>query len=174
MQFTQVTVLVSTVEVINTVSDVGSLLYFCQEASGSNAVDTSCRQEEYIARLYVIFVEGITNCIVFNHVGIFLRSNLFFQTRIQVCLSAGIVDDIPHFCFTHRLVALHGQFIVRVYLNRQILLGVNKLDKQRELALESLVVFFSYQLSFIFFHQLSQVLAGICTFCYYRFVARYV
>ena len=113
MQFTQVTVLVSAVEVINTVRDVEVCCISARKHPGLMLWIRPVGQEEYTSnRLYVIFVEGITNRIVFNHVGIFCGVIVFFRPEVQVCLSAGIVDDIP-FCFTHRLVALHGQFIVR-------------------------------------------------------------
>ena len=71
-------------------------------------------------------------------------------------------------------MAFHGQFVVRVYLDGQILLGIDEFDEQREFAVEAFVVGFAYQCSFVFVDHLCQVLACIGTVGYDGFVARNV
>ena len=117
VQFAKIAVLVSAVEVVDAVSDVGSLLDFGQKTTRSDAVDTSCRQEEHVARLYVVFVQCVTDGVFFNHLGIFFGGNFFLQSGIKMRFSARIVDDVPHLRLSHGLVALHGQLVVGVYLD---------------------------------------------------------
>ena len=54
---------------------------------------------------------------------------------VESTIDAGIrftVYNIPHFIFAILVFPLHGKFIVRVHLHRQLVSGINELDQNRE------------------------------------------
>ena len=63
-----------------------------------------------------------------------------------------------------------GNLIGGMYLNGQILAGINKFDEQRELITETTVVFFTDEMSFQFSHQLVEALALVLAVADNRFM----
>ena len=169
-----VAVLVLAVEVIDAVGDVGSLLYFGNEASGSNAMDASGREEEDIARLYGIFGQHIAQGVVLNHGSILVGGDTFLQSRAEVSLSVVIVDDIPHLGLSHGLVPFLCQLIVGVYLYGKVVAGIDELDEQREGVSKTAVIVFSHQIGLVGLEQFGKALAGIGTYGHDGVVARHV
>ena len=152
MQFACIAVLIFPVEIVDTISNIRSLLDFRNETPCPDAMDASGRQEEHIARLHRIIGKRIANGIVSNHLRIFFGSNLLTQARTQMCLATVIANDIPHLGLSHRVMTLHCQFIIRMHLDRQVLLRINKLDKQREFPIETLVIVLAHQSGFVFIY----------------------
>ena len=56
-----------------------------------------------------------------------------------------------------------GYLVVGVYLYREVLLGIDELDEQRELVAEAFVILLSYEQAFLFTHQLVEALAFLRT-----------
>ena len=137
-------------------------------------MDTTCREEEHVARLNGIVSQSVTDGIVGNHSCIFVRSDALLQARTEVSLTVVVIDYIPHFSLTHRVVANLCQSIVRVNLDREVIASVDELDEQWEVVAETFVVGSTYQSTLVFFYQFAQVLAGFSTVGHYRFVARNV
>jgi hypothetical protein len=54
-----------------------------------------------------------------------------------------------------------SDFVVRVYLDGEVLTCVNELDKQGKLVAEALIVLFAYETSFLFAYQLVKTLAFV-------------
>ena len=63
--------------------------------------------------------------------------------------------------------------VIRMHLNAEILTSVDKLDEQRELITEALVVLLAYEFCFLFAYQLVQTLAFIGAIGHYRLVILY-
>ena len=75
MKLTWLAVETQTPVVIDAVGDVRGLLDFCDEAASADGVDTSCREEEYIAGLYFEIGEDIRDSVVLHSLYILFRSD---------------------------------------------------------------------------------------------------
>ena len=69
-------------------------------------------------------------------------------------------------------MAFHSQFIIWMYLNGKICLGVNKFDQQWKFSIETSVIFFTYQFSPVFVYYVCETLAGITAVGNNGFIAR--
>ena len=172
MEFARIAVFVFAVEIIDPISHIACLLDLGQETTCADTVYSSCRQKEYITGLHGILIQCIRNGVVLNHLSIFIRSQLFLQSRTQMCRTMSIIDNVPHLGFSHRMMPFHRQLIIGMYLNGKIVAGINKLYQQRESITKALVVLLPYQLLFVFLHQFSQVKTLIFTVGYNRFITR--
>ena len=144
MELAQVAVLVATVEVVDTVGAVGGLLNLHKHASGADAVDASAGQEEAVARLHVVVGDGIGDGVIGHHLLILLGGDLLFQSHTD----HGIVfrrHEIPHLRLAAGKSLAVGYLVVGMHLNGEILLGVDKLDEQREAMAEALIVVTPHQ-----------------------------
>ena len=70
-------------------------------------------------------------------------------------------------------MAFASQLIVRVYLDRQIVLRVDQLDQQREQQSEMVIDMVADQIAHIDFGQLFEVIAGEFAIGHHRDVTRY-
>ena len=170
MQLTVVAVLILALEVVDAVCHVAGLLYFGEETAGTDGVDTSCGQEEAVALLHVIACNGIANGVVGNHFGILCRCDLLLQTA-QQCSVLVRVEQIPHLCLATLLALTLGNLVGRMNLNREVLTCIDKLDEQRELIAEALVVLLTHEFLFLFGNNLIELLAGELAIGYYSFIA---
>ena len=71
--------------------------------------------------------------------------------------------DIPHFGLALRVVAFPGQLVVGVYLDREVLPGVDELDQQREFVAETLVVGLAQQCGAVTGQQIREFGTGLGT-----------
>ena len=133
-------------------------------------MNTSGRQEEYISFFNVMFCKVIYKCIVFNAFYISIGSYFFFESRIQECARSSI-DNIPHFGLPERVVSFLCQFIVWMYLYRQIVACIYKLDKQRKCSAERLEILLSEQLLFVCRNNFVETFVFQRTVGHYRNVA---
>ena len=77
MQFTRIALGILAVEVVNAVSNVRSLLNLCDKCTCTDAVNTSCRKEEHVTRMYFILLQHIGYGIVENTLFVLFRGDLF-------------------------------------------------------------------------------------------------
>ena len=68
----------------------------------------------------------------------------------------GCTDNVPHLRLSLAVVTLQGKLIIRMHLNRKVIVGINELNQQRELSRKNIRNF----------------LAGIRTFDNHRLIAR--
>ena len=64
---------------------------------------------------------------------------------------------IPHFGFPERVVAFGSQFIVRMHLYREVVVGINQLNQQRKLLAKLFEDPFANQVPHVDFNQFLQV-----------------
>ena len=170
MQLTIVAVLVLALEVVDAICHVAGLLYLGEETAGTDSVNTSCRQEEAVALLHVIACNGIANGVVGNHLGILCRSDLLLQTA-QQCSVLVRVEQIPHLGLATLLALTLGYLVGRMNLYREVLTCIDKLDEQRELIAEALVVLLTYEFLLLFSNNLVELLASELAIGYYSLIA---
>ena len=159
MQLSIVAILILAFVVVDAVGDVGGLLDFSQIATGSDGMDASGRDEETVALLDLILCQGIADGVVGYHLLILLRGELHLQTVIELGIGSRL-HDIPHLRLTTRLALTVGYLVGRVYLDGQVLMGVDKLDQQGELIAKALVVGFAYEGCLLFGNQGVEGLGG--------------
>ena len=131
MQFAQLPVLISSIIIINTISDVRRLLHLDNECTGTNSMHTTCRHIENIPRPDGTRLKHFIKSTVMHPLFILLRRNLTGKTRNQ-CSPFISRNHIPHFIFTKTVMPFFSQFVTRVNLNGQLLPSINKLNQQRE------------------------------------------
>ena len=118
-------------------------------------MDAACGDEEYVTLLHVVIGQGIGDGVVLHHRLILLRCNLLFQTVVEATVS----HAVPHFRLAVGIAMTVCNLVVGVDLYREVLLGIDELDEQREFITEALVVLFSDEQSFLFAHQLVETFA---------------
>ena len=83
--------------------------------------------------------------VVGYHLFVLLRRDASAQARTQVRAALGIVYHVPHLGLAHGVVAPHGQLVVGVHLDGEVVPGVDEFYQQGELAAEASVVGFAHQ-----------------------------
>ncbi len=131
MEFAGVAIGILAVVVVYAIGDVGCLLNLRNEASRTDGMHPTCRQEEDVSLLYFVFFEAVGKGIVLHRFHIGFRSDVFFETGIKKC-SRRCFNDVPHFGLPERSVPFSGQRIIGMNLNGQVVSCVNKLDEQRK------------------------------------------
>ena len=87
---------------------------------------------------------------------VFVGSDTLRESCIYLCSNIALYD-IPHLCFSCTPMALHSKFVVRVYLHREVLARVDKLDKQWKLITKFLINLFAHKLTLIFVDKFNEV-----------------
>ena len=132
----------------------------------------TCRHIKHIARFNGASLQNIRKRTIIHSFLIFFRSNLLCKTGNQLGTLVSS-NNIPHFIFTKTVMTFLSQLVTRVYLNRQVQLGINKLYQQRKLISETCIVGFSYQVFLIFSDHIRQRQSFVCTIGHYRLTAFY-
>ncbi len=131
VQFAGVALGIAAVIVVDTVGNVARLLDFGQQVACAYGMYTSGGQEEYIARVRVVYGQGFGKA-AFGHTAyIVVGSHGGIESGVNLGIFIAL-DYVPHFGFAQRVVALACQFVVGVYLNRQVLVGIDNLNQQRK------------------------------------------
>ena len=160
MEFPVVPVLVLALVVIDAEGDIGSLLDLSNKTAGTDGMDTTCGNEEHITLMSLITSQSISDGVVIHHLLVLLRCDLFLQTIVDDC-SWFRFQTIPHLRLATWFAQTRCCLIVRMYLDREVLTSIDKLNEQRELITETLVVFLADQHVLLFAHQLVQTLTFI-------------
>ena len=102
-------------------------------------MDSAGRDKEAVVLLHVILSQGIGDGIILHHLLVLLRSNLHLQAVVELGIRLAW-QRIPHLGLAALLTLLLGNFVIRMYLDRKVGIGIDKLDKQWKLVAKTLVV----------------------------------
>ncbi len=129
MQFAWFAVGACSVIVKYAVGDIAALLDFSQKDTSTDGMYTSGRDIEHITSRDFMSGQHFGDTSISNPFFIFIGRYLLFEAGIQMG-TRNSIDDIPHFGFTHFAMFALCHFIIGVYLDAQILVCINELDKQ--------------------------------------------
>ena len=133
MELTRFPVEPRTVVVKDPVGHIRRLLHLSQKDSAADGMHTAGRQIEHVARLHLVIGQHLGDGTIRHPLLVFIGRNLLFETRIEVGTLLGL-DDIPHLRLAHLPVLTHRHLIVGMHLDTQVLLGIDKLHQQGQLA----------------------------------------
>src|SRR5574344_735873 len=136
VQITSFAIGIFSVVIVYSISDIRRLLYLGKKNTGTDSMNTTCRQEKYISRMSIMRHQHFRKSIIQHTFLIFLFRNLLRESRSDFRTLVGI-NHVPHFSLSKRIMALLSQNIIWMNLNRQIFLGINKLDKKRKVFTKS-------------------------------------
>ena len=161
VQFTRLAMRILASEVIDAIGDVAGLLNLCQEATGTDGMQTTGREEEQVALMCLVGGNDVGHRVLsLFGLGSY---HLFVVVGRNALLEAGVnpgayvaLDDIPHLGLTRTTVALHGQLIVGMNLYAEVLARVDELDEQRELIAEALIDFITYKQPLVLVDELGE------------------
>ena len=125
--------------VINPVSDIGILLNLRNENIPANGMNRSGLNKKHISLLHRHSMEHFQQSILPDPLGEFLPGYLPLKAVIKVCLLPGL-HHIPHLGLAILSLILQGIPVIRMNLNRQIILSVNKFGQNREIPETSAVL----------------------------------
>ena len=132
MQFPLFAVLAYTVIIVQAIGQIGVFLNFSNQRTGSDGMDCPRLNKKQIILLdwnpLQVFHQGaIGDCIPHLLFGV-----LPFKTVHEFCVLTGI-QHIPHLSFAQLTVFVLLRVSIRgMHLHRQIFLGIDKLDKNRQ------------------------------------------
>ena len=172
MELAIVAILVLALEVVDAIGNIAGLLNLGNETACSDGMDSAGRNKEAITFLYLILSQGIGDGIILHHLLVLLRCNLHLQAIIEFCVRFAW-QCIPHLGLTTLLALLVGNLIIRMHLDREVVVGVNKLDELWKFISETLVVLLPKETSLEFFHYLIEALALHLAISYDAFFAWY-
>ena len=158
VELTIVAILVLAFEVVDAIGNITGLLNLDNETACSDGVDSAGWDKEAVVLLHVILSQGIGDGIVLYHLLVLLRSNLHLQAVVELGIRLAW-QRIPHLGLAAFLTLLLGNFIIRMHLDREVAVGIDKLDEQWKLIAETLVVLFSEEASLPFCNNLVEALA---------------
>ena len=118
-------------------------------------MDAACGDEEHIALADLITSQCIGDRVVLHHLLILFGGYLLFQTVVKLGAWCRF-QNIPHLSLTTTLALAMGRLVSRMYLNGQILTGIDEFNQQRKLIAKALVVLLAYQELFLFSDKLVQ------------------
>ena len=143
MELTVIAVLILTLEIIDTVGHIGGLLDLGNKAACTNGMDTTSRDKEYIALTDFITSQCIGNRVVLHHLLILFGGYLLFQTVVKLGAWCRF-QNVPHLSLTTTFPLAMGRLVSRMYLDGQILTGIDEFNQQRKLIAKALVVLLAY------------------------------
>ena len=97
-------------------------------------MDSACREIEHVATLHFMACQDIGDASVFDTFLEFVFRYWLFESCIEVAAWLRI-DDVPHLALTHLIMYACCHLVVGVDLDAEVAFGIDKLGKQRELAI---------------------------------------
>ena len=172
MQLTKLSILISTIIIVNTICHIRRLLHFYHKGTCPNTMYTASRYIEHITRPDSTCLKHLVKCTIMYTFFIFFWSDLLGETRYQSGPFIGR-NNIPHFIFTKTVMTFFGQFIAWMNLNRQFLPRINKLNQQRELIAKTCIIRLANQFFPILTYHFGQCQPFVCAISHNRFAAFY-
>ena len=123
------------VVVEDAVGDIAALLNLGEKDAAADGMDAASRDVEDVARGDLMTSECGDDGPVGDAALILFGREMFAEAGEQRGAGLG-VDDIPHFGLPHFIMHASGHLVVGVDLNGEVSLGIDKLDKKRELGAE--------------------------------------
>ena len=162
MQFTGFTLGIHATEVIDAICDIGRLLDLDKKITGSDSMESSCRQEIEVSLVCLVGRDNIlhgrmpvdsrSGCELF----VFLGRDGAVKTGVYLGAHIGF-EHIPHLGFSHTAMPFLRQFVIGMHLDGEVLARVNELNEQREFVAELLIDTVADEESFIFVNELGEV-----------------
>ena len=87
-------------------------------------MDTTCWQIEYIARLYLMASQNLSNSSFSDTLLILFPCNLSVESSLQEATRLGI-DDIPQLVLPHFAMNSLSHLVIRMNLYAEVLPGIN-------------------------------------------------
>src|SRR5699024_6433441 len=162
MQFSLFAVFADSAVVVNPVSDVGVLLDLCHQNALADGMDGPRLDKENVAFLYRYLVEYFQKSVFLNALCKLFPADLPFKSMVQEGSLIGI-HHIPHLCLAILSLMFQRIRVIRMHLDREIILRVNKLYKNRKILKTGAVR--PEHFPAVFFNVLSQRFARIATVC---------
>jgi len=134
MQLTWMPIHPWTIIVKNPIGDITTLLYFSQQDSATNGMYSSRRYIEHITRLHFMSRQNLGNGSILHPFLVLIRRYLLFEPGIQERTRIGI-NNVPHLRFSHFAMLAKRHLIIRMNLDTQIFLCINKFGQQRHLTI---------------------------------------
>ena len=132
MKFTGLAVKSGTVVVENAVSDIRGLLDFGQTYATTDGMDPTGRQVEDIVFVNLMTGEDFSNSAISHSLTVFLWGNLLLESGIKAG-SWFSIEDVPHLGLPELVVLTESHLVIGMYLDGEILMGIDNLGKQRQL-----------------------------------------
>ena len=171
MELAIVAILVLALEIVDAIGNIAGLLNLGNETACSDGVDSAGWDKEAVVLLHVILSQGIGDGIILHHLLVLLRSNLHLQAIVKLGIRLAW-QRIPHLGLAALLTLLLGNLIVRMYLDRKVGIGIDKLDEQWELVAKTLIVICTEEILLQLCNNLIELLALHLAVGYDALVAR--
>lgn len=155
MEFPRLPFVVDTVPVINPVRCIGSLLDFGQQDPRTECVNPAGWYEEYISTLDGLHIQDLLEPLLLQEIQVHFLIDGLAESADQLSLFIRI-QHVPHLRFSVAYIPFGSKSIIRMYLDRKPVVGVNKLDKDRELTGELLKRLLSYKIVHVNLDQIIQ------------------
>ena len=171
MELAIVAILVLALEVVDAIGNIAGLLNLGNETACSDGVNSAGWDKEAVVLLHVILSQGIGDGIILHHLLVLLRSNLHLQAIVKLGIRLAW-QRIPHLGLAALLTLLLGNFVIRMYLDRKVGIGIDKLDEQWKLVSKTLIVICTEEILLQFSNNLIELLALHLAVGYDALVAR--
>ena len=166
-----VAILVLALEVVDAIGNIAGLLNLDNETACSDGMDSAGRDKEAVVFLHVILSQSIGDGIILHHLLVLLRSNLHLQAIVKLGIRLAW-QRIPHLGLAALLTLLLGNFVIRMYLDRKVGIGIDKLDEQWKLVSKTLIVICTEEILLQFSNNLIELLALYLAVGYDALVSR--
>ena len=130
-------------------------------------MNASCGDVEQVACLDTVVGHHLQNRAILHRLGILFGGQRSAETAADMGTRLGI-DHIPHLALARCVVALAGNLLVGVHLQRQILTGIDELHQQREVVAKAAVNLLAHQLATVATNQLRKAFSLIGTLGHLR------
>ena len=114
------------------VGDVGALLDLAYHDAAADGVDATGWNEEDIAGMDLMTSKDIDDGAILNAMCIVVLRDLLLETNEHGGTGVSL-HDVPHLSLAKGAVALVGQLVVGMYLDGEVLCGIDKLDEEGQL-----------------------------------------
>ena len=135
MKFSEISVFVPSVIIKHSIRQIGIFLYFSDQCSCANCMHRTGLNKKHIILMYFYFLKILFYRPLLQTAPELFLIHIMIKSIYQLCILR-CIQHIPHLRLTKQLM-LHFPCIsiIRMYLHRQVLFSVNKLDQYRKLSL---------------------------------------
>ena len=144
--------------IVYPVGHIGILLDLRNQDIRADGVDCTGLNKEYVSFLHRNFIEHVQHRVILDPFREFFLTDLLFKPIIEGGVFSCIYH-VPHLCLSILPFIFESIPVIRMYLNRQVLLCIDELDQNREVP-ESPAVVSKHSFSFCFY-VFCQCLSGI-------------
>ena len=126
-----VAVLIHAVVIVETIGDIGGLLDLVEHDARADGVDGACGDEKHVPPLHGHAVEDVGEAALLDGGLVGLSGGILLEAVVE-SRALLAVQDVPHLGLAVLPLMGEGILVGGVYLHRQVSLGVDELDEERE------------------------------------------